>query len=281
MADFSALVNELKQNNQSEETRDQRRLNQATAHNQDQQERFIGIAEVLAESSEKTSAGLQAVVDGQPQQLSPTQELENKRAEMNIFEKMQESIEGQRNAFTKFFKDYGGKAREFGIKSLKGFAFGLFLIGVLKFLQSDLFKTLLDKVQDFLVYFDNFGEKLNTFLKDPSFGNLVDLFGASGPILLALGALFVLLNPLTTLTFLTKGITKFVGMFTKGGLIANLFSGDKGVNTKLGKKGIFQSLRGGVTTMIDGIKNIGGKIAEQGARFGSKALNVAGSALVH
>ena len=84
MADFSALVNELKQNNQSEETRDQRRLNQATAHNQDQQERFIGIAEVLAESSEKTSAGLQAVVDGQPQQLSPTQELENKRAEMNL-----------------------------------------------------------------------------------------------------------------------------------------------------------------------------------------------------
>ena len=48
-------------------------------------------------------------------------------------------------------------------------------MGVLKFLQSDMFKTLLDKVQDFLGYFDNFGAKLNAFLKDPSFSGLVDL----------------------------------------------------------------------------------------------------------
>ena len=52
-------------------------------------------------------------------------------------------------------------------------------MGVLKFLQSDLFKVLLDKVQDFLGYFDNFGAKLNAFLKDPSFSGLVDLFAAS------------------------------------------------------------------------------------------------------
>ena len=40
MADFSALVNELKKNNSEEQTRDSRRLAQATAHNQDQNVRF-------------------------------------------------------------------------------------------------------------------------------------------------------------------------------------------------------------------------------------------------
>ena len=52
--------------------------------------------------------------------------------------------------FTDFFKKFGGRAKEVGLKTLKNFAIGLFLIGVLKFLQSDMFKVLLDKVQDFL-----------------------------------------------------------------------------------------------------------------------------------
>jgi len=206
--------------------------------------------------------------------LSPTQQKEKDQEQKGLFTKLGDKFQGLSNSFTGFFKKYGGQAKEFGLKTLKGFAFGLFLMGVLKFLQSDLFKVLLDKVQDFLGYFDNFGAKLNAFLKDPSFSSLVDLFAASGPIALALGALFVLFNPLTTMTALFKASRFFIGLFTKGGAVTKNVDD---VGKELGKKGLFSKLRGGVTSMIDGIKNLGTKIGTQAARFGSKALNMAGS----
>ena len=97
--------------------------------------------------------------------LTPTQQKEKDEKQQGVFAKLGSKFDGLSKSFTGFFKNYGGKAAEFGLKTLKNFAFGLFLIGALKFLQSDMFKVLLDKIQDFLGYFDNFGAKLLTLYK--------------------------------------------------------------------------------------------------------------------
>ena len=76
----------------------------------------------------------------------PTQEKEKDQQQKSIFAKLGEKFDGMKDATLGFFKKYGGAAKDFGLKTLKGFAFGLFLIGVLKFLQSDLFKLLLDLI---------------------------------------------------------------------------------------------------------------------------------------
>lgn len=287
MADFSALVNELKQNNQAEETRDQRRLNQATAHNQDQSMRFDKLASILSGKSDETKDALDGVAEStEAGQLTPTQEKEKDQQQKSIFAKLGEKFDGMKDATLGFFKKYGGAAKDFGLKTLKGFAFGLFLIGVLKFLQSDLFKTLLDKVQDFLGYFDNFGAKLNAFLQDPSFSSLVDLFMASGPIALAITALIALFNPFGTLKVLTTLATSFVGLFLKDGLVTK---GVRGIKNKLGKKGLFSTLSNGVTSMIDGFKNLGtrasglgtkiGNVLKQGASAGARGASAGGKLL--
>ena len=287
MADFSALVNELKQNNQAEETRDQRRLNQATAHNQDQSMRFDKLASILGGKSDETKDALDGVAEStEAGQLTPTQEKEKDQQQKSIFAKLGEKFDGMKDATLGFFKKYGGAAKDFGLKTLKGFAFGLFLIGVLKFLQSDLFKTLLDKVQDFLGYFDNFGAKLNAFLQDPSFSSLVDLFMASGPIALAITALIALFNPFGTLKVLTTLATSFVGLFLKDGLVTK---GVRGIKNKLGKKGLFSTLSNGVTSMIDGFKNLGtrasglgtkiGNVLKQGASAGARGASAGGKLL--
>ena len=287
MADFSALVNELKQNNRAEETRDQRRLNQATAHNQDQSMRFDKLASILSGKSDETKDALDGVAEStEAGQLTPTQEKEKDQQQKSIFAKLGEKFDGMKDATLGFFKKYGGAAKDFGLKTLKGFAFGLFLIGVLKFLQSDLFKTLLDKVQDFLGYFDNFGAKLNAFLQDPSFSGLVDLFMASGPIALAITALIALFNPFGTLKVLTTLATSFVGLFLKDGLITK---GVRGIKNKLGKKGLFSTLSNGVTSMIDGFKNLGtrasglgtkiGNVLKQGASAGARGASAGGKLL--
>ena len=268
MADFSALVNELKKNNSEEATRDSRRLAQATAHNQDQNMRFERLGATLGGKSDDTKKALDGVAEAtKGSQLTPTQQKEKDQKQEGLFSKLGDKFSNMSKSFTDFFKNFGGRLKEGGLGLLKNFALGLFIIGVLKFLQSDMFDTLLDKAQEMFKYFDNFGAKVKAFIEDPSFGTLVDMFGASGPILLALGGLFVLLNPLTTLSFLTKGITKFVGMFTKGGLISNIFSGKDGVNSKLGKRGIFSKIRSGASSLINNIDSFGTKLNNQGKRF--------------
>ena len=268
MADFSALVNELKKNNSEEATRDSRRLAQATAHNQDQNMRFERLGATLGGKSDDTKKALDGVAEAtKGSQLTPTQQKEKDQAQQGLFASLGEKFSNMSKNFTDFFKKFGARMKEGGLGLLKNFALGLFIIGVLKFLQSDMFDTLLDKAQEMFKYFDNFGAKVKAFIEDPSFGTLVDMFGASGPILLALGGLFVLLNPLTTLSFLTKGITKFVGMFTKGGLISNIFSGKDGVNSKLGKKGLFSRLSSGANSLVNNVERFGRRLNTRGKLF--------------
>ena len=53
MADFNDVINQLKSSNAEEKQRDSRRLNQATAHNQDQAKRFDTLTQAI--SGVKTS----------------------------------------------------------------------------------------------------------------------------------------------------------------------------------------------------------------------------------
>ena len=113
MADFSALVNELKQNNQAEETRDQRRLNQATAHNQDQSMRFDKLASILGGKSDETKDALDGVAEStEAGQLTPTQEKEKDQQQKSIFAKLGEKFDGMKDATLGFFKKYGGAAKD-------------------------------------------------------------------------------------------------------------------------------------------------------------------------
>ena len=275
MADFSALVNELKKNNSEEATRDSRRLAQATAHNQDQNMRFENLAKTLGGKSEETKNALDGVAEAtKGSQLTPTQRKEKDQKQAGFFAILGEKFDGMKESFTGFFKGLAKKAKEGGLGLLKNLAIGLFFIGFLKFLQSPLFDTFLDQVGKIFDYFDTFGEKLSAFLQNPSFATLGDLFSESGPILIAFGALFALFAPLTTLKLVKAAATGLVGLFTKDGLVTKAF---KSVSGKFSAKGAFDALKNGATKLMDGVKNVGGAIAEQGKRFGTKALNVAGS----
>ena len=267
MADFSALVNELKKNNSEEATRDSRRLAQATAHNQDQEARFAGLANALISTSEETRDAIDAAASvTEKTSLTPTQQKEKDQAQQGLFATLGEKFDGMKKSFTGFFKGLGDKLSGTGMSLLKNFALGMFIIGILKFLQSPMFDTLLDKAQEMFKYFDNFGSKVKAFLEDPSFGTLVDMFGASGPILLALGGLFVLLNPLKTLTFLTGTIKRFVGLFTKGGVVDE---GLKDATSKVNKRGLFGK-RG---TLTRGFARLTGSVN----RFGNRMNNAGNS----
>ena len=268
MADFSALVNELKKNNSEEPTRDSRRLAQATAHNQDQNVRFEKLGATLGGKSDDTKKALDGVADATKKtQLTPTQQKEKDQAQQGLFATLGEKFDGMKKSFTGFFKGLGDKLSGTGMSLLKNFALGMFIIGILKFLQSPMFDTLLDKAQEMFKYFDNFGSKVKAFLEDPSFGTLVDMFGASGPILLALGGLFVLLNPLKTLTFLTGTIKRFVGLFTKGGVVDE---GLKDATSKVNKRGLFGKrgrLSLGFAKMTRGVERFGTRMNNAGSRF--------------
>ena len=64
--------------------------------------------------------------------LSPTQQKEKDQEQKGLFTKLGDKFQGLSNSFTGFFKKYGGQAKEFGLKTLKGFAFGFILNGCIK-----------------------------------------------------------------------------------------------------------------------------------------------------
>ena len=131
-----------------------------------------------------------------------------------------------------------------------------------------MFDTLLDKAQEMFKYFDEFGGKLKAFIEDPSFSTFADMFSASGPIIAALAGLFVILNPLKTLTFLTGTIRRFVGLFTRGGAVDE---GIKEATNKVNRRGLFGK-RGRLTR---GFARLTGSVS----RFGNR-MNNAGNSFI-
>jgi len=267
MADFSALVNELKQNNQAEAQRDSNRIQQAQAHHATQNMMFSKLTETFAGKSEETKNALDGVADATKKtQLTPTQQKEKDQAQQSLFATLGQKFDGMKKSFTGFFKGMSDKLSGTGMSLLKNFALGMFIIGVLKFLQSPMFDTLLDKAQEMFKYFDEFGGKLKAFIEDPSFSTFADMFSASGPIIAALVGLMVILNPLKTLTFLTGTIRRFVGLFTKGGAVDE---GIKEATNKVNKRGLFGK-RGRLTR---GFARLTGSVS----RFGNRMNNAGNS----
>ena len=269
MADFSALVNELKQNNQAEAQRDSNRIQQAQAHHATQNSMFSKLTETFAGKSDDTKKALDGVADAtKGSQLTPTQQKEKDQAQQSLFATLGNKFDGMRKSFTGFFKGLSDKLSGTGMSLLKNFALGMFIIGILKFLQSDMFETLLDKAQEMFKYFDDFGASVKAFIEDPTLANFKDMFLSSGPIILGIAGLIALLNPFKTLTFLTGTITKFVGLFTKGGAVDE---GLKDATKKVNKRGLFGK-RG---TLTRGFARLTGSVN----RFGNR-MNNAGSSFM-
>ena len=237
MADLSAVVNQLKLNNEEERVRDSN-LNQNIAQSRLQNNAGLEkLGATLSGKSDDTKKALDGVAEAtKGSQLTPTQQKEKDQQQQSLFATLGQKFDGMKKSFTGFFKGMSDKLSGSGMSLLKNFALGMFIIGVLKFLQSPMFDTLLDKAQEMFKYFDEFGGKLKAFIEDPSFSTFADMFSASGPIIAALAGLFVILNPLKTLTFLTGTIRRFVGLFTRGGAVDE---GIKEATNKVNKRGLF------------------------------------------
>tara|TARA_Y100001937_G_scaffold110350_1_gene155851 strand:- start:979 stop:2961 length:1983 start_codon:yes stop_codon:yes gene_type:complete len=275
MSEIAAVTNQLKTNNAAAEARDAKKSQQDQSNADAQRGFFANLAESLKAGRENVENGLKNVVTVTKKGiLSPTDQKEKDNQQKGLFGKLGDKFTDLSKSLKGFFAGIAKGAKDKGLDILKNLALGLFFIGFLKFLQSPMFDTFLDQIGKIFHYFDRFGEKLSAFFANPSFSTLTDLFGESGPILLALGAVIALFAPLKTLKFLTATVTTLVGLFTKDGLVTKAF---RSVSNKFSAKGAFDALKNGATSLMDGVKNIGGKIAEQGKRFGTKALNVAGS----
>ena len=269
MADLSAVVNQLKLNNEEERARDSN-LNQNIAQSRLQNNAGLEkLGATLSGKSDDTKKALDGVAEAtKGSQLTPTQQKEKDQQQQSLFATLGQKFDGMKKSFTGFFKGMSDKLSGTGMSLLKNFALGMFIIGVLKFLQSPMFDTLLDKAQEMFKYFDEFGGKLKAFIEDPSFSTFADMFSASGPIIAALVGLFVILNPLKTLTFLTGTIRRFVGLFTKGGAVDE---GIKEATNKVNKRGLFGK-RGRLTR---GFARLTGSVS----RFGNR-MNNAGNSFI-
>ena len=269
MADLSAVVNQLKLNNEEERARDSN-LNQNIAQSRLQNNAGLEkLGATLGGKSDDTKKALDGVAEAtKGSQLTPTQQKEKDQAQQGLFATLGQKFDGMKKSFTGFFKGMSDKLSGTGFSLLKNFALGMFIIGVLKFLQSPMFGTLLDKAQEMFKYFDDFGGKLKAFIEDPSFSTFADMFSASGPIIAALAGLFVILNPLKTLTFLTGTIKRFVGLFTKGGAVDE---GLKEATNKVNRRGLFGK-RGRLTR---GFARLTGSVS----RFGNR-MNNAGNSFI-
>ena len=269
MADLSAVVNQLKLNNEEERVRDSN-LNQNIAQSRLQNNAGLEkLGATLSGKSDDTKKALDGVAEAtKGSQLTPTQQKEKDQQQQSLFATLGQKFDGMKKSFTGFFKGMSDKLSGTGMSLLKNFALGMFIIGVLKFLQSPMFDTLLDKAQEMFKYFDEFGGKLKAFIEDPSFSTFADMFSASGPIIAALAGLFVILNPLKTLTFLTGTIRRFVGLFTKGGAVDE---GIKEATNKVNKRGLFGK-RGRLTR---GFARLTGSVS----RFGNR-MNNAGNSFI-
>ena len=131
-----------------------------------------------------------------------------------------------------------------GLPSLKDIGMNLLkllgLVGLIALLKSDKFKKFVTATregegilgsiykfftEDFPNAFKDFKTKLDEFREDPSFKNFVELFGPAGKIGLGIAGLIAIFAPLKTLKFLTRTVTKFAGLFLRGGLIGKTIAG--------------------------------------------------------
>jgi len=300
MADFSKVVEELKV--------------QTTALN-----KLAGIVDTQQDEIKKQGKDARRVAAGQKAyqtrmnnaaKNTDSSEVEDqndrKRSQSKILGaliKTKDGIMGVGSTLGNFAKD---KGKEFGgniFGMLKKLAFGAAVGALLVFLNSEYWektkvllsdkiipavKTLYDTyLSPFFTSIGNVSKNFKNMLEDPSWENLTAFFGSAGSIVLAIGAVSLLLAPLKTLKFLTSAVKLLATAFSKsGGLVTSLAA----QTTKLGGSKFVQGLKDGIGGLAKGLTKLGGNlkgmvgtgtktVAKGAVRGGTKIASVAGTAL--
>ena len=202
----------------------------------EENQKKTGVFEKIARS---TASGLDSLAAPQDE---TAEQKEARLIEQKGFTKLKDGIVKLGKGFDGFFKSFKDKAKEGGLKALKGFAIGLALIGFLKFLQSPMFDKLFNGIKSLFGFIDS----------------MVEFLGPTGSIILGVGAIIALLSPFKTLGLLTSVIGGFVGLFTKGGSVTEGISKS---SKSLGKRGLFSGLKN-ATSRFTGLFSKGGFLSK-------------------
>ena len=202
----------------------------------EENQKKTGVFEKIARS---TASGLDSLAAPQDE---TAEQKEARLIEQKGFTKLKDGIVNLGKGFDNFFKGFKDKAKEGGLKALKGFAIGLALIGFLKFLQSPMFDKLFNGIKSLFGFIDS----------------MVEFLGPTGSIILGVGAIIALLSPFKTLGLLTSVIGGFVGLFTKGGSVTEGISKS---SKSLGKRGLFSGLKN-ATSRFTGLFSKGGFLSK-------------------
>ena len=216
------------------------------AYEEDQKK--IGIFEKIARRSVEGLDNL-AAPEGET-----AEQKEKRLADEKVFGKIKDGVMKTGIAFDKFAGEYGKRAKEGGLALLKGFAIGIIIISLMKFLKSPKFQELLDVIQGFFGFIDT----------------LVEQFGLATTLTLGLVALFkpsLFMIPLKLAIGLLKGGYKFLTDET----VRNA------ADVKMTKA--FTKLGDGVKALGNGFKNAGAKGLEFATALGKGALSLGGKVL--
>ena len=216
------------------------------AYEEDQKK--IGIFEKIARRSVE---GLDNLAAGEDE---TAEQKEKRLADEKVFGKIKDGVMKTGIAFDKFAGEYGKRAKEGGLALLKGFAIGIIIISLMKFLKSPKFQELLDVIQGFFGFIDT----------------LVEQFGLATTLTLGLVALFkpsLFMIPLKLAIGLLKGGYKFLTDET----VRNA------ADVKMTKA--FTKLGDGVKALGNGFKNAGAKGLEFATALGKGALSLGGKVL--
>ncbi len=221
---------------------------QLTLQAYEEDQKKIGIFEKIARRSVEGLDNL-AAPEGET-----AEEKEKRIADQKVFGKIKDGVMKTGIAFDKFAGEYGKKAKEGGLALLKGFAVGIIIVGLLKFLRSPAFDDLLDVLQGFFGFVDG----------------LVEQFGLATTLTLGLVALFkpsLFMLPLKLAIGLLKGGYKFLTDET----VRNA------ADVKMTKA--FTKLGDGVKMLGNGFKNAGAKGLEFATALGKGAASLGGKVL--
>ena len=293
MADFSKVVEELKV--------------QTTALN-----KLAGIVDTQQDEIKKQGKDARRVAAGQKayqtrmnnaakntdaSEVEDQNQREKSQSKLlNAILKTKDGIMGVGGTLGKFAKDKGKELGGNIFGTLKKLAFGAAVGALLVFLNSEYWektKVLLsDKIipavvtlydtylKPFFTSIGNISKNFKNMLEDPSWENLTAFFGSAGSIVLAIGAVSLLLAPLKTLKFLTSAVKLLGTAFSKsGGLVTSLTA----QTTKLGGSKFIQGLKDGLTGLKGGLSKLGSSLKNlvgTGAKATRTALKAAPGAIV-
>lgn len=222
----------------------------------EENQKKIGIFTKIANRTVQTLEDI-----GAPEEGESAEAKEQRLAGQKVFGKIRDGVTKTGKAFDEFAGKYGKAAKEGGLKLLKGFAIGIIIISLLKFIKSPAFDDLLNALGGFFGFIDT----------------LVEQFGLAATATLALVALFkpsIFMGALKLAILALKGGYKFLTDATVR----------QAADVKMTKA--FTKLGNGVKFLGDGIKSAGASLMNAGAKglefgktLGTSALSLGGKAL--